>query len=374
MPNTMSADLAKKAEAMEEFRKFRDAALPVPPDVRARHVEATNDGYATGPDQGQTIPTFSLPDQNGAVRSLIDLAGPKGLLLVFHRSANWCQYCRSQLVELELSRALLEKSGVRVAAVSYDSQEILAAFAQKHSIGYPLLSDRNSETIRSFGILNENMAPHLRSHGVPHPVEYLVSPDGTVLKKYFVPNYMHRVAASAVALDEFSAAADDAPTVTLKTDAMTAIIGFPSKCAFSGQELGFFAKFVLDAGWHVYGAPLPAGYTATNLLFEDTHIAHQSFRLPEAHSVTTLLLGETLPVYGGEFQGSGTVLLKHPLPEGVIVLKGCLELQQCSEAVCEPPLSIPFELSVKLEPFMVTERDLKLQASRIVDQTVGVDA
>ncbi len=29
---------------------------------------------------------------------------------------------------------MLEKNGVRVAAVSYDSQEILAAFAQKHSM------------------------------------------------------------------------------------------------------------------------------------------------------------------------------------------------------------------------------------------------
>ena len=172
----MNNDLAKKAEAMQEFRRFRDAGLPVPPEVRARHVEATNEGYATGPDQGQRIPAFLLPDQNGASRSLEDLAGPNGLLLVFHRSANWCQYCRTQLVELELSRALLERNGVRVAAVSYDSKETLAAFAQKYSIGYPLLSDRTSETIRSFGILNENMAPHFRSYGVPHPVEYLVSP------------------------------------------------------------------------------------------------------------------------------------------------------------------------------------------------------
>ena len=203
MPNTMNAGLAKKAEAMQEFRRFRDAGLPVPPEVRARHVEATNEGYATGPDQGQRIPAFSLPDQNGAIRSLEDLAGPNGLFLVFHRSANWCQYCRSQLVELELSRTLLERNGVRMAAVSYDSQEILAAFAQKYSIGYPLLSDRTSETIRSFGILNENMAPHLKSYGVPHPVEYLVSPDGTVLKKYFIPNYMNRVAGSAVALMNF---------------------------------------------------------------------------------------------------------------------------------------------------------------------------
>jgi peroxiredoxin len=91
-------------------------------------------------------------------------------------------------VELEQSRALLEKNGVAIAAISYDSREILADFSRKHSIGYPLLSDRASEVIRRFGILNMNMAPELRSYGVPHPVAYLISPDGLVMTKYSVPN------------------------------------------------------------------------------------------------------------------------------------------------------------------------------------------
>ena len=260
---------------------------------------------------------------------------------------------------LELSRTLLERNGVRVAAVSHDSQVILAAFAQKHSIGYPLLCDRTSETIRSFRIFNENMAPHLRSHGVQHPVEYLVSAEGIVLSKYSVPNYMHRVAGSAVALYEFSAVAKDAPIVTLKIDVLTATIGLPTMRAFSGQELGFFAKFVLDGEWHTYGAPLPSGYAATAISFEDTHISRQSFRLPPAQNMPIPLLGETLPVYSKEFEGSGTLLLKHPLPEGMINLKGRLDVQQCSDAVCEP-LSIPFEVSVKLEPFVVNERDRRL--------------
>ena len=52
-------------------------------------VEAQNDGYQTGPEIGEKVPDFSLLDQNGAMRSLRDLAGPNGLLLVFSRSAGW---------------------------------------------------------------------------------------------------------------------------------------------------------------------------------------------------------------------------------------------------------------------------------------------
>jgi hypothetical protein len=89
MPDQVPHDLAEKAAAMREFRRLRDAGLPVPAEVRERHVRATNDDYATGPDPGQRIPSFALPDQSGAVRSLNDLAGPNGLLLVFHRSADW---------------------------------------------------------------------------------------------------------------------------------------------------------------------------------------------------------------------------------------------------------------------------------------------
>ena len=43
----------------------------------------------TGPEVGEKIPAFRLPDQTGRVRELADLAGPKGLLIVFHRSADW---------------------------------------------------------------------------------------------------------------------------------------------------------------------------------------------------------------------------------------------------------------------------------------------
>ena len=82
-------DLTEKTAAMREFRRLRDAGLPVPEEIRERHVQATNDGYATGPDPGDIVPDFALPDQSDSTRGLRDLAGPAGLFLVFHRSAEW---------------------------------------------------------------------------------------------------------------------------------------------------------------------------------------------------------------------------------------------------------------------------------------------
>jgi hypothetical protein len=42
-----------------------------------------------GPKVGETALEFELPDQHGARRTLSSLAGPKGTMLVFYRSADW---------------------------------------------------------------------------------------------------------------------------------------------------------------------------------------------------------------------------------------------------------------------------------------------
>ena len=42
-----------------------------------------------GPQIGDQIPEFRLPDQNGQIHSLDSIMGPNGAMLLFHRSADW---------------------------------------------------------------------------------------------------------------------------------------------------------------------------------------------------------------------------------------------------------------------------------------------
>ena len=42
-----------------------------------------------GPQVGTRVPGFTLLDQTGQSRTLASLMGPKGLMLVFFRSADW---------------------------------------------------------------------------------------------------------------------------------------------------------------------------------------------------------------------------------------------------------------------------------------------
>jgi hypothetical protein len=47
------------------------------------------DLQSMGPKVGEVAPDFELPDQGGTLRRLSSLAGPKGTMLVFYRSADW---------------------------------------------------------------------------------------------------------------------------------------------------------------------------------------------------------------------------------------------------------------------------------------------
>ena len=62
MAYDVPADLAEKAAIMREFGRRRAAGEPVSEELQAKHVNATNDNYTTGPEPGERIPDFALPD------------------------------------------------------------------------------------------------------------------------------------------------------------------------------------------------------------------------------------------------------------------------------------------------------------------------
>ncbi len=47
------------------------------------------DVHSLGPQVGERVPDFELPDQNGRIHTLDSIMGPNGAMLLFHRSADW---------------------------------------------------------------------------------------------------------------------------------------------------------------------------------------------------------------------------------------------------------------------------------------------
>ena len=70
---------------------------------------------------------------------------------------------------------------------------------------FPCLSDNGSVVIREFGILNSNIPKDHPFYGIPFPGDYLISPDGVIQAKYFLPDYQTRVASSEILVNELGA-------------------------------------------------------------------------------------------------------------------------------------------------------------------------
>ena len=79
---------------------------------------------------------------------------------------------------------------IQVVAISYDPVEVLAKFADKRKITFPLLSDPGSKTIRAYGLLNKEAKG--RTEGIPYPGTVLIDKDGVIRGKLFLEGYRDR--------------------------------------------------------------------------------------------------------------------------------------------------------------------------------------
>jgi peroxiredoxin len=152
-----------------------------------------------GPPVGTKAPDIGTrPDQTGKPRTLGDLMGKNGLVLLFFRSADWCPFCKAQLIDVNGGVAEIEKRGYAVAALSYDSPEILAAFTAKRNIAYTLLSDPKSEVIDLYKLRDPQYPPGSRAYGVPRPIIFVLDPDGIIKAKLYEESFKDRPPVTAV--------------------------------------------------------------------------------------------------------------------------------------------------------------------------------
>ena len=105
-------------------------------------------------------------------------------------------------MQLQNASARLEKKGIKLAAISYDSSAILMDFANRHQIQFPLLTDADSKVIRSFKVLNADAKGMTK--GMAHPGFFYVDENGVIREKYFEAEYTDRFTAKQCHWQTFS--------------------------------------------------------------------------------------------------------------------------------------------------------------------------
>ncbi|MGH8710647.1 MAG: peroxiredoxin [Burkholderiales bacterium] len=129
------------------------------------------------PKAGETAPDFSLPDQNGTVRSLRDFGG-KWLVLYFYPKDD-TPGCTQQACTFRDDIHQLTAMGAEVVGVSVDNTASHAEFARKYHLPFPLLADQNGEVAERYGsILNLGVIKFAKRN------TFLINPQGKIAKVY----------------------------------------------------------------------------------------------------------------------------------------------------------------------------------------------
>ncbi len=101
--------------------------------------------------KGDVIDDFELPDETGTPRKLSDLLSAGPVVLFFYPAA-MTKGCTMESCHFrDLAKEFAEAGATRVG-ISRDSVAKQREFADKHTFGYPLLSDADGEVARRLGV------------------------------------------------------------------------------------------------------------------------------------------------------------------------------------------------------------------------------
>ncbi len=155
-----------------------------------------------GPQVGMKFPhSLDAPDQDGKAQSLQSVMGEKGVAVFFVRSADWCPFCKGQLVDVNRHLSRFRELGIGVVSVSVDEIGKIKAFATDQKIGYTMLADPKGAINESLGIRDEQYPVGSAAFGVPRPVLYVIDKSGTIRLRYMEPTYRTRPDLEAVLRD-----------------------------------------------------------------------------------------------------------------------------------------------------------------------------
>jgi Disulphide bond corrector protein DsbC len=225
----------------------------------------------------------------------------------------------------------------------------LAKFAQQHGITYTLLSDVGSQTLGRLGLLNQYVTEQSAYYGVelrphhfntPYPGYFVLDEAGVVVKRRFEQSYRVRPSAEALVRDvladspaEPTHAVVAEPSNTLRARAW---VEPPTYRPY--QEVVLRVELSIAPGLHIYGLPVPPGFTPLAVEVEPLpHLVVGSAELPRPQPLRIEGLDEEFFVYEGTILVSVPLRVEHTPPPGDLELKVHLRYAACSQVECFPP-------------------------------------
>ena len=236
-----------------------------------------------------------------------------------------------------------------MAAVSYDSAELLRTFAERKGLHYPLLGDAESKMIRAFGILNENFPAGHAWYGVPYPGTYIIDERGVVKAKYFEDDHRERYTAASILIHEFGE--DGLAKTRTATPHLALSYSASDERLSPGGRVTLIVDIELKPGMHVYAPGVMDSYLPIDWKMGGSTAW---VAMPVAYPVSRMLhfeeINETVPVYEGRLRLTRDVVIGQQQELGpvlgadrVLAIEGTLRYQACDDRQCFPPRDVPLK-------------------------------
>ena len=294
-------------------------------------------------------------------------------------------------MELQDRLEELQAQGLGVAAISFDSEAVLAEFSERRGITFPLLADEGSKVITDFGILNtvayealEVVGPGSRDPasldpafeediekyvtfgvstsigfhvGTPFPGTFMLDRTGRVTSRFFEEFYRERNTTANIML---KLGAGFAPIAAVEgSTAHLKFTAYPSDPYVNpGSRFSVAVRVEPNPDIHVYAPGAETmGYRVVSLNLRPVpHVRFEPVEFPESEIYYFEPLDERVPAYQRPFTllQEVTVAATNEALEALsqldaLTLSGTFDYQACNDELCFEPVSLPISFTLDLE-------------------------
>jgi peroxiredoxin len=134
-------------------------------------------------NQGEKAPVFTLPDTDRKQKNLQEILKPKNATLLAFFPGAFTSVCTREMCTFRDSLAQYNNVNAQVVAISVNDPWTNKAFAEKNNLSFPILSDYNRDTVKSYNVYHNDFGG-LKGYTVAKRSVFILDPNGVVTYKW----------------------------------------------------------------------------------------------------------------------------------------------------------------------------------------------
>jgi peroxiredoxin len=149
-PPRSPSDALKEAESLNaslniRLTRYREQSRTLRSDFAQAYDEliarlGSLDRGEVGPQIGERLEEFNLPDEGGRLVSLSSMLQSGPAVISINRG-HWCPYCKLELRSLAAVDGDIRRLGARTVSIMPDSAQFTGDLAKKNELPFPVLTD-----------------------------------------------------------------------------------------------------------------------------------------------------------------------------------------------------------------------------------------